>query len=305
MSIMTTWEAVPSRLFSLYASLCDVPSGEVREKFEAQATPASLRNKSEEEEVVATNLFSNALREALAIGLVETSEDKLMITERARSFANADKNREQSFRRFMIDTLLDEDKARSTQQACFMATLAWFLTKSPFRPTGFKADPTRDIKEDLGDRVAKTDITAVSDYQNFLYWARYLGFATIVGGRDSEGGRDGRYVIPDPLEAIEQVLPIIFSGQGEVPIEQFMSRLAAIFPVFEGGSVRQDMIRGPDAARTGAAGTTLSKATSIALQRLEGLQVITLRTDADAPVVILDLGRSERRVSHVGRKAAQ
>ena len=58
MSIMTTWEAVPSRLFSLYASLCDAPSGEVRVKFEAQATPASLRNKSEEEEAVATNLFS-------------------------------------------------------------------------------------------------------------------------------------------------------------------------------------------------------------------------------------------------------
>ena len=139
MSIMTTWEAVPSRLFSLYASLCDAPSGEVREKFEAQATPASLRNKSEEEEeAVATNLFSNALREALAIGLIETNEDKLMITERARSFANASKDREHSFRRFMMDTLLDVEKARTTQQACFMATLAWFLTKSPFRPTGFQ-----------------------------------------------------------------------------------------------------------------------------------------------------------------------
>jgi hypothetical protein len=305
MSIMTTWEAVPSRLFSLYASLCDAPSGEVREKFEAQATPASLRNKSEEEGAVATNLFSNALREALAIGLVETNEDKLMITDRARSFANASKAREQSFRRFMIDTLLDEERARTTRQECFMATLAWFLTKSPFRPTSFKSDPTQDLNENLGDRVGKTDITAVSDYQNFLYWARYLGFATIVGGKDSEGGRDGRYVIPDPLDAIEQVLPTIFRRQDEVPIEQFMSRLAAIFPVFEGGSVRQDMIRGPDAARTGTAGTTLSKATSIALQRLEGLQVITLRIDADAPVVILDLGRSERRVSHVGRKAAQ
>ena len=45
------------------------------------------------------------------------------------------------------------------------------------------------------------------------------------------------------------------------------------------------MIRGPDAARTGAAGTTLPKATSVALQRLEGRQVITLRIDADAPIL--------------------
>ncbi len=304
MSIMTTWEAVPSRLFTIYASLADTQSGESREKFEAQATPPSLRNKSEEEEAVATNLFSNALREAIAIGLVEADEDKLRITERARAFAKSSKDREQSFRRFMIDTLLDEEKALTTQQGCFMATLTWFLTKSPLRPMSFKADPTQELKADLGDRIAKTDITVVSDYQNFLYWARFLGFATIVGGRDSEGSRDARYVIPDPIEAIQQVLPTIFSGQNETPIEQFLSRLAAIFPVFEGGRIRQEMIHGSEAVRTGVAGTTLSQATSMALQRLEGRQIITLRIDADAPMIILDLGRSERRVSHVGRKAS-
>lgn len=303
MSIMTTWEAVPSRLFSLFASLTDTPSGEDRSKFEAFATPPSLRNKSEEEEeAVRTNLFNNALREAIAVGLVEIDADKLQTTDRAKLYAKAAATREQAFRQFMRDVLLDETKAALAQQSSFMATLAWFLTKSPFRPTNFKSDPTGDLKADLGEKHADTGISVIADYQNFLYWARYLGFATIIGGRDSESNRDGRYIIPDPLVAISAALPAVMGDQHELEIEQFISRLAAIIPVFEGGKVRQDMIRAPDRVRTGAFGTKLSQATSFALQRLESSQVLTLRRDADAPIIILDLGRTERRVSHVVRK---
>jgi hypothetical protein len=303
MSIMSTWEAVPSRLFSLYASLADAPSGEDREKFEAFATPPSLRNKSEEEEAVPTNLFNNALREAIAVGLVEFVDDKLQTTDRTKPYTKTASTREQAFRQFMRDVLLDEVKAATAQQSGFMATLAWFLTKSPFKPTNFKADPTADLKADLGDKLAATGISVIADYQNFLYWARYLGFATIIGGRDSEANRDGRYIIPDPLGAICAALPAVMGDQNELAIEQFVSRLAAVIPVFEGGKVRQDMIRAPERVRTGAVGTKLSQATSLALQRLESGQVLTLRRDADAPMIILDLGQTERRVSHVGRKS--
>lgn len=303
MSIMTTWEAVPSRLYSLFASLTDAASGEDRVKFEAFATPPSLRNKSEEEEeAVRTNLFNNALREAIAVGLVEIVADKLQTTDRARPYAKAAATKEQAFRQFMRDILLDEAKSALAQQSSFMATLAWFLTKSPFKPTNFKSDPTEDLKADLGEKYADTGISVIADYQNFLYWARYLGFATIIGGRDSEANRDGRYIIPDPLDAISAALPAVMGGQNELGIEQFISRLAAIIPVFEGGKVRQDMIRAPDRVRTGTVGTRLSQATSLALQRLESSQVLTLRQDADAPMIILDLGRTERRVSHVVRK---
>jgi hypothetical protein len=304
MSIITTWEAVPSRLYSLFASLVDAPSGEDREKFEAIATPQSLRNKSEEEEATSTNLFSNALREAVAVGLVEMADGKLRVTDRARSFTKTYKDKEQAFRRFMLDVLLDETKAAAADQSSFMAALAWFLTKSPFKPISFKADPNADLKVDLGDKAAQTGLNVVANYQNFLYWARYLGFATIVGGRDSEADRDGRYIFPDPVDAIKAVVPSVLGDQNEVTIEQFVSRLAAIFPVFEAGAVRQQMINSADGTGSGAVGTKLSQATSLALQRMESNQVLNLRRDADAPMIILDLGRMERRISHIGRKLA-
>ena len=45
MSILTTAQAVPSRLYSLYASLADNANGEVRERLEALSTPPSLRTR--------------------------------------------------------------------------------------------------------------------------------------------------------------------------------------------------------------------------------------------------------------------
>ena len=74
--------------------------------------------------------------------------------------------------------------------------------------------------------------------------------------------------------------------------------------MFEAGLVRQQMIHAPDGAGTGAVGTKLSQATSLALQRMEARQMLQLRRDADAAMVILDLGRTERRISHIGRRLA-
>lgn len=304
MSIMTTWEAVPSRLFSFFASLADIPAGEDRERYEALATPVSLRNKSEEEEVVQTNLFNNALREAIAVGLIEVIDSKIKVTEQARAYARSTPSKEVAFRQFMSDILLDEGKAAATNQSGFLATLAWFLTKSPYKPTSFKADPTSELKADLGNKVSETGISVIADYQNFLYWARFLGFATIVGGRDTDASRDGRYVIPDPLLAIQSKIPAIMGSQAELTIELFVSRLATIIPAFEGGKVRREMIQTgvPDLA--GDSGSKLSEATSLALQRLESGKHLQFRSDADAPMILLDLGRTERRISHVMRGTA-
>ena len=301
MSVMTTWEAVPNRLYSFYASLIELPAGEERERFEALATPASLRNKSEEEEAVQTNLFSNALREAVNVGLIEVVDEKIRVTQQARVYVNSASSKEEAFRRFMGDVLLDEERAAVTQQSGFLATLAWFLTKSPFKPASFKADPTSQLKADLGEKLSNTGISVIADYQNFLYWARFLGFATIVGGRDTEANRDGRYIIPDPFNAIRDAVPAILGDQNELGIEQFVSRLADILPVFEGGKVRTEMIRSPELERVGAIGSKLSQATSLALQRLETRQHLQFRRDADAPAITLDLGRTERRISHVMR----
>lgn len=304
MSIITTWEAVPSRLFSLYASLLDSPSGETKERLEALATPPSLRNKgSEDDGPVSTSLFSNALREAFALRLVELDGDTLRVPASAQAFSKAQKGREKQFRSFMLDTLFDSEKAKATQQNGFMVALAWFLTKSPLKPLSFRNDPFDMIKADLRDLIVKTDMKTVSDYQNFLYWARYLGFATFIGGRSSEAGRDARWVFPDPFNAIQSVIPALFADHTELPVGLFMKRLSSIYPVFEGSAVRQaiDQLSG---ASPNANEERLSQATSFALRRLELHKLLEMTSRADAPVAILDFGLDVQRISHLTIKSS-
>lgn len=298
MSIVTTAQAVPSRLFAIYASLFESDAGEIKDRIEAWATPPSLSGRGADDDGESTTtLFSNTLQEARRIGLVEDMDDKLRLTADARGGGKKDHDSEVHFLDYMKRTLFDPLRAVETQQAGFMIALAWFLSSNPLRPMNFSEAPQVGLRAQIGDHASKTELTSLNRYQNFLYWARYLGFATIVGGRDADD-QNARRVIPDPVRAIEGALPAIFAESNELPIEQFLTRLSGIFPVFEKGSVREDyeamrLIPVPDL------GQRLSVTTSVALQRLADRQRIALASVADAPARILDFGSREGRVSHV------
>ena len=65
MSIVTTAQAVPSRLFAIYAALFESETGEIKERIEAWATPPSLSGRGADDDGESTTtLFSNALQEA-------------------------------------------------------------------------------------------------------------------------------------------------------------------------------------------------------------------------------------------------
>jgi hypothetical protein len=301
MSIITTAQAVPSRLFAIYASLFDSESGEVKERIESWATPPSLSSRGADEDGEAsTTLFSNTLQEARRLGLVEEVDEKLRLTADARGGGKRGHECESYFRDYLKRTLFDPARAIETQQAGFMLALAWFLSVNPLKPIGFSEGPQIALKIEIGDHANKTELTSINRYQNFLYWARYLGFATIVGGRDTDDS-SSRRAIPDPTRAIEAALPSIFAGDDELPIEAFLNRLSAIFPVFEKGGIRKDY----DAMRLSPsidAAHRLSIATSMALQRLADRQRIALGSMADAPARVLDFGIREGRISHVTRR---
>jgi hypothetical protein len=303
MSIVTTAQAVPSRLFAIYASLFDSENGEVKERIESWATPSSLSGRGADEDgESSTTLFSNTLQEARRLGLVEEVDDKLRLTVEARGGGKKGRDCEDHFRDYLKRTLFDPVRAVETQHSGFMLALAWFLSSNPLKPMSFSEGPQIALKIEIGDNANKTELTSINRYQNFLYWARYLGFATIVGGRDADDS-NSRRAIPDPTRAIEAALPAIFAEDAELTIEQFLTRLAAIFPVFEKGSIRQDydgMRLNPSAD----AAHRLSITTSIALQRLADRQRIAISSVADAPARILDFGLREGRVSHIILKDA-
>jgi len=301
MSIITTAQAVPSRLFAIYASLFDSENGEMKERIESWATPPSLSGRGADEDgESSTTLFSNTLQEARRLGLVEEAGDKLRLSADARGGGKRGRESESYFRDYLKRTLFDPGRAIETQQTGFMLALTWFLCANPLKPMGFSEGPQIALKTEIGDHAIKTELTSINRYQNFLYWARYFGFATIVGGRDTDDS-GSRRAIPDPARAIYAALPAIFADDDELPIEAFLSRLSAIFPVFEKGRIREDydaMRLNPPADAT----HRLSIATSIALQRLSDRQRIALSSVADAPARVLDFGVREGRISHVARK---
>jgi hypothetical protein len=184
-----------------------------------------------------------------------------------------------------------------------MTALSWFLSTSPLRPMNFSKEPINELKALLGDHASKFEISDYAGWQSFLYWSRYLGFATIVGGGNNADDLTTRRVIPDPVKAVEGALPAIFAETNELPVEQFVTRLAAIFPVFETGSARQDF----EAMRLTPlidGDKRLSIATSLALQRLSDRQRLTMTSVADAAARILDFGSREGRVSRIALRDA-
>ena len=299
MSIITTVEAVPSRLFAIYSSLFDSESGEDRKRFQAWATPPSLSHSDTEDGGgSSTRLFINSLQEALRLGLVEEENNKLRLTVDARGGGKKGSDVESHFRNYLGRTLFDPARAEESQQTSFMFALAWFLNTSPLKPMSFSEDPSFAIKKDIGEHARRTECTTILNFQSFLYWARYLGFATITGATNS------RRAIPDPARAIEAVLPDVFAGDIELTTEDFLTRLAATYPIFEKGSIRECF----DAMRLNPrphSSQRLTIAMSIALQRLVDRQRIGLSSVADAPARILTFGVNEGRVSHINLRGTE
>lgn len=303
MSIVTTFEAVPSRLFALYAVLFDSENGEVKDRIEAWATPPSLRSRGGEDDESTTTLFSNTLLEARRIALVEEIDGRLRLTMEARGSGKRGEDTESYFLAYMRRILFDPVRAAEAKQSGYMVALSWFLSCSPLRPMNFSKEPINELRAQIGDHASNFEISDYASWQSFQYWARYLGFATIVGGGNNADDLTTRRVIPDPVKAIESALPAIFADANDLPIEQFLTRLAAIFPVFETGSARQ-AFEGMRLTPVADSDRRLSIATSLALQRLVDRQRLTMRSIADAAGRILDFGSREGRVSRVALREA-
>ncbi|MFT7106640.1 MAG: hypothetical protein ACJAVT_001161 [Yoonia sp.] len=304
MSIISTWEAVPSRLFAIYSTLFDSENGEKKDRIEAWATPPSLRRRgAEDTSESTTELFSKSLSEALRIGLVEEIDDRLKLTTAARGAGKKGQDSEDYFLAYMRRTLFDPARSAETKQAGFMIALSWFLSSNPLRPMNFSKEPNNELRAQIGENASQMEISVHASWQNFLYWARYLGFATIVGGVTDAEDTNSRMVIPDPIKAIESALPSIFVDANELSIEQFLLRLSAIFPVFESGTVRNEfegMRQTPISDRD----DRLSITTSLALQRLVDRQRLIITQDSDAKPRILDFGVRKSRVSRVALRVA-
>lgn len=293
MSIITTATAVPSRLFALYATLADSENGETRERLASWATPSSLANRGGGDDGEASSAILNTtLQEARRLGLVTEADGRLLVGDVPRRKGKGG-DREPEFRSFMRDVLLSSDRAEAAGQGAFVTALAWFLGRDPRNPLNFGQAPQAMLSADIGELAAATELTNLNRYQSFLWWARYLGYATIVGDGSA------RRVVPDPTRAVAEVLPAVFDGVDALDIEAFMATLAAVLPVLEDGAART-MVESARAVPS-ADQDNLSIATSLALLRLNERGALGLDSVADARSRILNYGSEMERVSRVRR----
>lgn len=292
MSVLNTFEAVPGRLLSLYEVLFHRENGMEESVLEACATPATLR-KTEK-----TQLFNSPFAEARNMGMVQIEDGRVRLTKEARGGGKPRGDHEKHFRLFLRGVLLDPDRAEAAQQGKFLLALSWLLTRDPLKPIQFSLPFVDAINEEIEDGARALDLSTPSHSQNLLYWARYLGFATIFGGGSGGDDASSRRAIPDPCRAIAEVLGEVFDGPGALAPPQFLERLSAIYPCLEMGRSRETFLNLRKAGRDHY-DTKLSIATSLALQRLANQQKLILSNPADAAAVILDFGVRQRRVSRI------
>lgn len=292
MSIITVAEAVPNRLFAIYFTLLSRSSGETRERLKAQMVPPSLRGGRDNQ---STAVFDASLRETRAIGLVTEDNDTLIVPPTAR--AASGKSDDEAFRAFILRVLCDDELSQETGQSKVAPAIAWLLMQDPLRPLPWSENPLPIINRQLGDGD-NFDLGNASRLQTLAYWARHLGFVRLVGAGQV-------YIISDPHDVIERLLPDVFDKDTALRASEFRKRLATWCPVLEDGVIRTRVEQRAREDIVRANSQRLSRSTSIALLRLEASGDIEFEQRSDAEVGILDLGTSERRFSHVMMRGCQ
>ena len=194
----------------------------------------------------------------------------------------------------MEKRLLDPSNAERYRQSSFPRALAWFLCLPPEQPLSWDRNYRDRVVADCGEGSSSFELTNTARWQQFVYWARYLGF---VWRMQTETGGTG-VVIPDPTEALARHLPATAAVNGQSDLSAVMSELAVRSPVLEGGVVRNEIESLLSADKRRPDGH-LSKSTSFALERLERRGSVKLLNEADARVMNLDRGGEPRAVSHI------
>ncbi len=285
MSVISTVEAVPNRLHILWTVLRDAgKKGVERDALQHMIVPESLSPGDEEEKGEKLSAYRNALAELVRSGFAIYNDKAVLLADTAST----------EFLECIERNLLAPDINVSGDRGSLAGGIAWFLTREPTKPLPWDSAPQSALRDDLGEAPETFDITNKERWQNFAYWARFLGYATLaeIGGQAA--------VVPDPKIALHRHLDAALPSGEETPIGVFFSRLATATPVFEGGAARQviedrlqDNRRRPP--------RQLSFATSLALRRLQMVgELRPVRRD-DAEIWVTP-GLYDGRVSHFARR---
>lgn len=296
MSIISSVTVTPNRVEIIARYLQSRGErGVARDELIAQLSPAALRRAStsgdgEEVGEGRSSVATEALSETMRLGLADRVVNEGVEWVR---FLAVPEQRALPLLERLETILLDADTAEASGQRDFRRALAWFLTLNPERPIDTRQNVRSTIEEQCGSGVNAFELTSASRAQNFYYWVRYLGYGWYVGLSDTP-----TMIVPDPAIALERHLPHLMATGQAMPLAQLVAAWGDLCPVLEGGSARDEVEKLMQPALRRPAGT-LSRSTSLALQRLDQRRVIHLERQADAPPMTLDIWPDPLPISHV------
>ena len=292
MSVITSWSATPNRLkIALRFVSTYGPAGAPNEVLQQTLLPGALaRTQADDEETQGGSAIGNeVLTELRNLGMLERADDgSLSVSSSLTDLSD------EAFLEHLQAKLLNPVEASKHSQEAFPKALSWFLCQDPATPLSWGYNYRELVDEDCGPENGGFELRNESGCEQFVYWARFLGFAwrLNVGGRNS--------VIPDPTKSIARTMRNWGDSESSdwQPIGEILGKLSVDLPVLEGGSARTE-IESKFAPVKRRPEEHISRSTSFSLRRLERSGRIEMNRLADATAMNLDFGSELRPVSHV------
>jgi hypothetical protein len=140
--------------------------------------------------------------------------------------------------------------------------------------------------------------------QNDTRWSGLKAWSCFLGFAWSAKAPNGEFLVPDPTEAVREVLPQIFGKSKKLEARFMVNALAQAIPVLDGGTYRRKLeaelekTQGPDAWRP-PPNNQLSTSVSRALLRLQEEKCIKgeKSADSDAQIRVFFSGRNNQIIA--------
>ena len=289
MSVINSWGATPNRMrIALKFVSGSGQEGMTNEAIQQTLLPAALAgSQSDDEPQGGSAIGTEVISELRNLGLlIQTGDGCLRVSSDAINVSD------DGFVQLLQDRLIYPAEADNFGQGAFPRALAWFLCQDPASPLLWGENHRNRVESDCGTEGGAFELTNSAGCNQFIYWARFLGFAWRLNIEKQN------VVIPDPTRSIAREMGRWEATTDWQPIGEVLSRLANRLPVLEGGAARTEIESrlGPEKQR---AGELISRSTTFALRRLERSGQIQMERTADALALNLDFGAEPRAVSHI------
>ena len=213
--------------------------------------------------------INDTIPETIRLGLISQVNGKYTVDETL-----IDSN--ETFLDLIENRLIRPNTPDQYGHAEFQMALAYLMTKNPTSPIDWAGPISNLISSDCPDETKLFELTNPARFQNFAYWARFLGFARLL--RHGTATK----VIPDPTAIVGRHLPTAITTARTTDIHTVLVELSKMIPELDYGTVREIV----ESKMISEREETLSATLTLAIARLAQSKLIATHDRPDAAGVL-------------------